>query len=59
MEPFMNYEDKENDKTLSTIQKIVLYQKAIDNMKRKQIHFAANQGKLLEIKMFYPGKRYL
>ena len=48
MEPFTNYEDIENDKTLSTIQKIVSYQKAIDDMKRKQIHFAANQRKLFE-----------
>ena len=48
MEPFTNYEDIENDKTLSTIKKIVLYQKAIDDTKRKQIYFAANQGKLLE-----------
>ena len=44
----MNYEDIENDKTLSTIKKIVLYQKAIDDAKRKQIYFAANQGKLLK-----------
>ena len=28
MEPFTKYEDKENDKTLSTIHKIALYQKA-------------------------------
>ena len=45
MEPFTNYEDIENDKSLSTIQKIVLYQKAIDDTKRKQIYFAANQMK--------------
>ena len=36
MEPFTNYEDIENDKTLSTIQKIVLYQKAIDDTKRNR-----------------------
>ena len=29
MEPFTNYEGKENDRTLSTIQKIVLYQKPL------------------------------
>ena len=34
--------------TLSTIQKIVLYQKAIDDMKRRHIYFPTNQGKLLE-----------
>ena len=48
MEPVTNYEGIENDKTLSTIQKIILYQKAIDDVKRKQIYFATNQGKLLE-----------
>ena len=30
MEPCKNYEGIENDRTLSTLQKIVLYQKAID-----------------------------
>ena len=35
MEPFTNYEGIENDKTLSTVQKIVLYQKAIDDMKKR------------------------
>ena len=34
MEPFTNYEGIENDKTLSTIQKIILYQKAIGDTKR-------------------------
>ena len=34
MEPFTNYEGIENNRTLSTVQKIVLYQKAIDDMKR-------------------------
>ena len=29
MKPFTNYEGIENDKTLSTIQKIVLYQKLL------------------------------
>ena len=48
MEPFTNYEGIKNDKNLSTVQKIVLYQKAIDNMKRRHIYFATNQGKLLE-----------
>ena len=55
MEPFKNYEGIENDKTLSTVQKIVLYQKAIDDMKRKQIYFAANQAKLLE-RCFIQGR---
>ena len=55
MEPFMNYEDIGNDKTLSTIQKIVLCKKAIDDKKRKQIYFAANQGKLLE-RCFIQGR---
>ena len=36
MDPFMNYEYIENDKTLSTIQKIVLYQKAIDDTKKNR-----------------------
>ena len=48
MEPFTNCEGVENDRTLSTIQKIVLYQKAIDDTKRRHIYFATNQGKLLE-----------
>ena len=48
MEQFTNYEGIENDRTLSTIQKIVLYQKAIDDMKRRHIYFATNQEKLLE-----------
>ena len=48
MEPFTNYEGIENDRTLSTVQKIILYQKAIDDMKRRHIYFATNQGKLLE-----------
>ena len=58
MEPFMNCEDIENDETLSTIQKIVLSQKAIDDTKRKQIYFAANQGKLLE-RCFIQGRNSL
>ena len=52
MEPFTNYEEIEN---VSTIQKIMLYQKAIDNTKRKQIYFAANQGKLFE-RCFIQGR---
>ena len=55
MKPFMNYEGVENDGTLSTIQKIVLYQKAIDDTKRRHIYFATNQGKLLE-KCFIQGR---
>ena len=55
MEPFTNYEGIENDRTLSTVQKIVLYQKAIDNKKRRHIYFATNQGKLLE-KCFIQGR---
>ena len=48
MEPFTNYEGIENNRTLSTVQKIVLYQRAIDDTKRRHIYFSANQGKLLE-----------
>ena len=55
MEPFMNYEGIENDRTLSTVQKIVLYQKAIDDTQRRHIYFATNQGKLLE-KSFIQGR---
>ena len=55
MEPFMNYEGIENDRTLSTVQKIVLYQKAIDDKKRRHIYFATNHGKLLE-KCFIQGR---
>ena len=55
MKPFTNYEGVENDGTLSTIQKIVLYQKAIDDMKRRHIYFATNQGKLLK-KFFIQGR---
>ena len=55
MEPFTNYEGIENDRTLSTVQKIVLYQKAIDDIKRRHIYFATNQGKLLE-KCFIQGR---
>ena len=55
MEPFTNYEGKENDRTLSTVQKIILYQKSIDNMKRRHIYLATNQGKLLE-KCFMQGR---
>ena len=55
MEPFTNYEGKEKDKTISTVQKIALYQKAIDDMKRRHIYFTANQGKLLE-KCFIQGR---
>ena len=55
MEPFTNYEGIENDKTISTIQKIVLYQKAIDYMKRRHIYLVANQGKQLE-KCFIQGR---
>ena len=56
MEPFTNYEGIENDKTISNVQKIILYQKAIDDTKRRHIYFAANQGKLLE-KCFIQGKK--
>ena len=52
MEPFTVYEGIENDRTLSTVQKIVLYQKAIDDTKRRHIYFATMQGKLL-------GKRFI
>ena len=55
MEPFTNCEGIENNRTLSAIQKIVLYQKAIDDMKRRHIYFATNQGKLLE-KCFIQGR---
>ena len=55
MEPFTNYEGIENDRTLSTVHKIVLYQKAIDDTKRRHIYFATNQGKLLE-KRFIQGR---
>ena len=48
MEPFTNYESIENVKTLSTVQKIILYQKAIDDTKRRHIYFTTNQEKLLE-----------
>ena len=37
------------------MQKIVLYQKAIDDTKRRHIYFAVNQGKLLE-KCFIQGR---
>ena len=55
MEPFTNYEGIENGKTISTLQKIVLYQKAIDNTKRRHIYLAGKQRKLLE-KCFIPGR---
>ena len=55
MEPFTNYEDIENDRTLLTIQKIVLYKKAIEDTKRKQIYFTVKQGELLE-KCFIQGR---
>ena len=42
MELVINYESIENDRTLLTVQKIVLYQKAIADTKRKHIYFAAN-----------------
>ena len=57
MEPFTNYEGIENDRTLSTVQKIVLYQKAIDDTKQRHIYFATNQGKLLE-KCFIQGRKW-
>ena len=56
MEPFTNYEGIEYDKTLSTVKKIALYQKAIDDTMRRHIYFAANQGKLLE-KCFIQGRK--
>ena len=55
MEPFPNYESIENVKTLSTVQKIILYQKAIDDTKRRHIYFTTNQEKLLE-KCFKQGR---
>ena len=55
MEPFTNYEGTENDRTLSTVQKIILYQKAIDDKKRRHIYFATNQRKLLK-KCFIQGR---
>ena len=58
MEPFTNYEGIENNRTLSTVQKIVLYQKAIDDTKKRHIYFATNQGKLLE-KCFIQGKTFI
>ena len=58
MEPFTNYEGIENDRTLSTVQKIVLYQKAIDDKKRRHIYHATNQGKLLE-KCLYKEETFI
>ena len=58
MEPFTNYEGMENNITLSTVQKIILYQKAIDDTKRRHIYFATNQGKLLE-KSFIQGRNIM
>ena len=55
MEPFTNYEGIENDRTLSTVQKIVLYQKVIDDTKRRHIYFATSQGKLFG-KCFIQGR---
>ena len=56
MEPFTIYEGIEYDKTLSTVKKIALYQKAIDDMTRRHIYFATNQGKLSE-KCFIQGRK--
>ena len=56
MEPFTNYEGIEYHKTISTVKKIALYQKAIDDMTRRHIYFATNQGKLLE-KCFIQGRK--
>ena len=58
MEPFAKYEGIENDKTLSTLQKIVLYQKAIDDTKRRHI-LHRNPPKKTIGKMLYTGKKHL
>ena len=56
MEPFTNYEGIENDITLSTVQKIVLYQKAIDD---KKTHLLCNQPRKTIGKVLYTRKRRL
>ena len=51
MEPFTNYEGIENDKTLSTIQKIALYQKAIEE---RLLYRCFIQGRDISDKTFNP-----
>ena len=51
MEPFTNYEGIENYKTISAVQKIVLYQKAIGDTKGRNVFLTAKHkrtiGKML------------
>ena len=57
IEPFTNYEGIENDKTLSTVQKIVLYKKPL-TIRRKDI-ITSQPTKETIGKMLYTGKKRL
>ena len=47
-ERFTNYDNVSFDQNLTDIEKIIAYQKAIDNAMRRTIHFASLQGEIME-----------
>ena len=48
-ERFTNYEGIDDDKKFTTVQKINMYQRAIDDATRRKIYYASMQGRLLDI----------
>ena len=48
-ERFMNYERIDDDESLTTVQKINMYQRAIEDATRRKIYYASMQGRLLDI----------
>ena len=47
-ERFTNYDDVCFDQNLTDTEKIIAYQKAIDDVTRRTIHFASLQGEIME-----------
>ena len=47
-ERFTNYDNVCFDQNLTDTEKIIAYQKAIDDAMRKTIHFASLQGEIME-----------
>ena len=48
-ERFTNYEGIDDDESLTTVQKINMHQRAIEDATRRKIYYASMQGRLLDI----------
>ena len=54
-ERFTNYEGIDDDESLTTVQNINMYQRAIEDATRRKLYYGSMQGRLLDI-CFYQGK---